>query len=199
MAEPHGHPAGPAHCPTPSGPTLRTRRPPLCAEGDAAWHGGCLAVAELARRGLLLPARLAPLTPTIRAALAYDVRRGAHSIGAHVRDAAAYVCWAFARAYAPELMQHSVAEVSSALLAVACYDREVGWGAGWAGWGAAGVACGWAKPWVSCPGPPHPPTHTHTRCLLNPPKTGPALLLLGCTPTAATGYSLAYPGLGAVD
>ena len=26
---------------------------------------------------------------------------GAHSVGAHVRDAGCYVCWAFARAYAP--------------------------------------------------------------------------------------------------
>ena len=45
---------------------------------DTAWHGGCLALAELARRGLLLPARLPDLAPLLAAALQYDVRRGAH-------------------------------------------------------------------------------------------------------------------------
>ncbi|GLI66673.1 hypothetical protein VaNZ11_010603, partial [Volvox africanus] len=94
-------------------------------ELDSAWHGGCLALAELARRGLLLPDRLPPLMPIIASALHYDVRRGPHSIGAHVRDAAAYVCWAFARAYDPQLLEGSVTLLASSLLTIACYDREV--------------------------------------------------------------------------
>ncbi|CAN0583774.1 unnamed protein product, partial [Ectocarpus sp. 12 AP-2014] len=73
------------------------------AEWDGAWHGGCLALAELARRGLLLPERLPRACPLVRRALAYDVRRGAGGVGAHVRDAACYVCWAFARAYSPRV------------------------------------------------------------------------------------------------
>ncbi|CAA6656204.1 unnamed protein product [Spirodela intermedia] len=68
-------------------------------EGDGSWHGGCLALAELARRGLLLPASFPRVVPVITKALHYDVRRGPHSVGSHVRDAAAYVCWAFGRAY----------------------------------------------------------------------------------------------------
>ena len=46
-------------------------------------------------------------------------------MGAHVRDAAAYVCWAFARAYEKEAMAEAARQLAPALLAVACYDREV--------------------------------------------------------------------------
>ncbi|GBF90082.1 tubulin-folding cofactor D [Raphidocelis subcapitata] len=95
------------------------------SESDTAWHGGCLALAELARRSLLLPARLPAVAPVVAAALAYDVRRGPHSVGAHVRDAAAYVCWAFARAYEPALLGGSFLGLAGPLLTAAVYDREV--------------------------------------------------------------------------
>jgi len=48
------------------------------SEGDGAWHGGCLAMAELARRGLLLPFRLPEAVPIVNKALQYDVRRGSN-------------------------------------------------------------------------------------------------------------------------
>ena len=48
------------------------------AADDSAWHGACLALAELARRGLLLPERLPEASEVVTRALAYDVRRGAH-------------------------------------------------------------------------------------------------------------------------
>lgn len=51
------------------------------SESDTAWHGGCLAVAELARRGLLLPVRLATVAPLVAPALQYDIRRGPHRCG----------------------------------------------------------------------------------------------------------------------
>ena len=94
-------------------------------ESDGAWHGACLALAELARRGLLLPERLPAAAMAVAEALSYDVRRGPHSVGAHVRDAAAYACWAFARAYAPEAMVEASAVLAPALLVGSCYDREV--------------------------------------------------------------------------
>ncbi|AQK64746.1 Tubulin-folding cofactor D [Zea mays] len=58
-------------------------------------------------------------------ALHYDVRRGPHSIGSHVRDAAAYVCWAFGRAYTNYDMKAVLEQLAPHLLTVACYDREV--------------------------------------------------------------------------
>lgn len=59
-------------------------------------------MAELGRRGLLLPQRLPQVIPVIIKSLNYDEKKGFNSVGAHVRDAACYVCWSFARAYEPE-------------------------------------------------------------------------------------------------
>jgi tubulin-specific chaperone D len=94
--------------------------------GDVAtWHGGCLALAELTRRGLLLPERLSQAVPLVVKALQYDVRRGHCSVGANVRDSAAYVCWAVARAYASSTLGKAVDTLAPALITAAVYDREV--------------------------------------------------------------------------
>ncbi|XP_052612704.1 tubulin-specific chaperone D isoform X2 [Peromyscus californicus insignis] len=94
-------------------------------ETDKAWHGGCLALAELGRRGLLLPSRLSEVVTVILKALTYDEKRGACSVGANVRDAACYVCWAFARAYEPQELTPFVTAISSALVIAAIFDRNV--------------------------------------------------------------------------
>ncbi|XP_064631800.1 tubulin-specific chaperone D-like isoform X2 [Lineus longissimus] len=94
-------------------------------ETDGAWHGGALALAELGRRGLLLPQRLNDVVPVVLKALAYDEKRGNFSVGAHVRDAACYVCWAFARAYEPDDLAPYVNSIASALIIVSVFDREV--------------------------------------------------------------------------
>lgn len=94
-------------------------------EGDGAWHGGCLALAELGRRGLLLPQRLPEVVPVVSKALMYDEPRGYSSVGSHIRDAACYVSWSFARAYDSEVLQPYVQDIASSLLIVTCFDREV--------------------------------------------------------------------------
>lgn len=94
-------------------------------ETDNAWHGGCLALAELGRRGLLLPSRLTDVVPLIIKSLTYEEKRGACSVGSNVRDAACYVCWSFARAYEPKELQPFVTQIASALLITAVFDRDV--------------------------------------------------------------------------
>nr|XP_035158153.2 tubulin-specific chaperone D isoform X4 [Callithrix jacchus] len=94
-------------------------------ETDKAWHGGCLALAELGRRGLLLPSRLVDVVPVILKALTYDEKRGACSVGTNIRDAACYVCWAFARAYEPQELKPFVTMISSALLITTVFDRDI--------------------------------------------------------------------------
>ncbi|CEM34751.1 unnamed protein product [Vitrella brassicaformis CCMP3155] len=88
-------------------------------------HGACLAIAELLRRGLLVPCRLPTLVPFITQALLYDVRRGAHTVGAALRDAACYVCWAIARTYPAALLGDAAQTLFTTLVQVAVLDREV--------------------------------------------------------------------------
>jgi hypothetical protein len=52
------------------------------------------------------------VVPVVVRALRFDVRRGTSSVGNNVRDAACYVCWAFARAYAPSDLTDYVAELA---------------------------------------------------------------------------------------
>lgn len=118
---------------------MTERLPSLCAddvldailklcndpEKDHAWHGACLALAELARRGLLLPGRLGDVVPLVIRAVQFDVRRGQTSVGANVRDAACYTYWAFARAYAPSVIKPYVTDLSRSLVLASLFDREV--------------------------------------------------------------------------
>lgn len=98
----------------------------LCGrESDAAWHGGCLALAELGRRGLLLPHRLNDVIPVVLQALVFDEPRAYGSIGYLIRDAACYICWSFPRAYDSDIIQPYVKEIAAMLVVVTCFDREI--------------------------------------------------------------------------
>lgn len=55
---------------------------------------------------------LCAVVPVILRALTYEEKRGACSVGSNVRDAACYVCWAFARAYEPQELKPFVAAIS---------------------------------------------------------------------------------------
>lgn len=94
-------------------------------EDDSAWHGGCLAIAELGRRGLLLPQQLKSVVPIILKALIFDKKLGNYSLGRNVRDAACYVCWSMARAFEPDVIKPYVNDIAGALLIVSVFDREV--------------------------------------------------------------------------
>uniref|UniRef100_A0A095A0C1 Tubulin-specific chaperone D n=1 Tax=Schistosoma haematobium TaxID=6185 RepID=A0A095A0C1_SCHHA len=99
----------------------------LCTklEPYTAWHGACLALAELGRRSLLLPSKLPEVIPVVLRALFYDERSGDHNYGSNVRDAGCYVCWAFARAYHPKDFVDYVVPIASSLVLVSLFDREV--------------------------------------------------------------------------
>lgn len=94
-------------------------------ETDSTWHGGCLTLGELCRRGLLVPSLLSKVLPIIYKALHYDQNQGNFSYGANVRDSACYVVWAFARAYQPEILKPFVHELSQNLLITCVFDREI--------------------------------------------------------------------------
>ena len=94
-------------------------------EDDESWHGGCLCLAELARRGLLLPVRINDVVSKLSKAMFYDRFQGTYSKGSNVRDSACYVAWAFARAYEPEIMKPYVSDLSKYLLIMAVFDREI--------------------------------------------------------------------------
>ncbi len=110
------------------------------AVSEYTWQGACLALAELARRGLLAPNQSSSAASTstssqheldeqlawVQRALFFDPRRGAHSVGANVRDAACYVLWALARANDEKSIQAHAVSLAQSLVCAACTDREVG-------------------------------------------------------------------------
>ncbi|KAF8158379.1 TBCD protein [Crassisporium funariophilum] len=97
----------------------------LPAIAESTWHGACLACAELARRSLVEPEHLPQLISWLSKALYFDLRKGAHSIGSNVRDAASYVLWALARTQNHSALIPHATNLAQRLAAVALYDREI--------------------------------------------------------------------------
>lgn len=89
------------------------------------WHGSCLTLAELGRRGFLLPSLLPDVVAVLKKAFVYDKLIGQCSVGANIRDAACYLCWSLARAYDPLTLEPFVPQLAGGLLVMALYDREI--------------------------------------------------------------------------
>ncbi|KZT12037.1 TBCD protein [Laetiporus sulphureus 93-53] len=96
---------------------------PSIAEGT--WHGACLACAEMARRGLIPEHKLSELVDWLCKALYFDIRKGSHSIGSNVRDAACYVLWSLARIQDVSALAPYAGTLSERLVAVSVFDREI--------------------------------------------------------------------------
>jgi hypothetical protein len=117
----------------------------LPAIAESTWHGACLACAEIARRNLIEPEYLHQLiewlskvrvetgstgigtffSQRMSQALYFDLRKGAHSIGSNVRDAASYALWALARSQNHSALIPHATNLAQRLATVALYDREI--------------------------------------------------------------------------
>ncbi|KAF2074840.1 hypothetical protein CYY_003866 [Polysphondylium violaceum] len=91
----------------------------------SAWHGACLALAELSRRGLLLPERLDQVVPLLVRSLFFDILKGTYSVGSHVRDSACYLSWALARTYHHSVLSKYLDSISQSLVVTSLFDREI--------------------------------------------------------------------------
>lgn len=65
------------------------------------------------------------MVPLLLQALVYDELKGYMSVGQHIRDAACYMCWAFARAYEPSVLKEFVSQIAAGLLITTVFDREI--------------------------------------------------------------------------
>lgn len=92
---------------------------------ETMWQGGCMALAEFGRRGVLLPSHLPKVVAVLLEAFVYDEFRGSCSVGSIVRDTACYVAWTLGRSYDPNIVQPFVVQLAGQLLCLACFDREV--------------------------------------------------------------------------
>ncbi|KAI0004532.1 TBCD protein [Russula compacta] len=95
------------------------------AIAESTWHGACLSCAELLRRGLVARDSLTHVIEWMIKALYFDIRKGAHSIGSNVRDAAAYALWSLPRAYEASAIAPLSDKLAMNLVSVSTYDREV--------------------------------------------------------------------------
>jgi len=97
----------------------------FATNSDSDWHGGCLSIAEMGRRGMLQN-RLGEIVPILVEALQFDAQKGASTwVGVNVRDAACYAYWAICRSYPPSVLRPYLNQMNESIVLVALFDREV--------------------------------------------------------------------------
>lgn len=95
-------------------------------KGEAPVHGGCLALAEIIRNGLLYPRMLNDVLNCVVLTLGLDVWRGKGSEGTAVRDASCYICWAIVRNFSSSLLHpSSLIPMSKELVNMALFDISI--------------------------------------------------------------------------
>ena len=94
-------------------------------ENEYAWNGTCLCIAELCKRGMILPERLAELIPYLEKALLFETDKGTFVTGSNVRDSACYIVWALARAFTTDIMKKYVERLAKTLILTILFDKEV--------------------------------------------------------------------------
>ncbi|XP_953496.1 beta-tubulin cofactor D, putative [Theileria annulata] len=99
---------------------------PLSAECECVVHGGCLAIAEILRKGLIHPHMLNKVLDTTILTLSFEVWRGKGSAGTAVRDASCFICWAIARTFTKEMLSiNHISRISMELVNVSLFDSSV--------------------------------------------------------------------------
>ena len=94
-------------------------------ENEYAWNGTCLCIAELCKRGMILPERLVELIPHLEKALLFEIDKGTFVTGSNVRDSACYIVWALARAFTTDIMKKYVERLAKTLILTILFDKEV--------------------------------------------------------------------------
>jgi tubulin-specific chaperone D len=94
-------------------------------ENEYSWQGACLCIAELCKRGMILPEKLGTIVQYLEKALVFEVNKGTFCTGSSVRDSACYVVWALARAYTREVMKPYVNKIVKSLILTILFDKEV--------------------------------------------------------------------------
>ena len=57
--------------------------------------------------------------------LVFEQEKSTYSVGSHVRDAAAYLCWSMSRAFSEDILKPFLSDLAKALVTASLFDREL--------------------------------------------------------------------------